>query len=192
MSRTRSKFCDSRSKSLFSLFRSTLECHTLLYQEVVPSLMTYLMKWCSYLSLSIYLRAVRARECWGCISLWWSNILKQLILFWNPKTLAALLAWLVIISSSWVVCVAKSIRSGAPSVNELDSCRNSQDHIFSWKASSLSQLVTFVTMDPNEVPLSPRDTSQVGHACADCCEMVGCCLQFSRYVMCATVRPVVE
>ena len=41
-------------RSHFILFCSTLECHTLIYQEVELSLTTYLMKWCSYISLSTY------------------------------------------------------------------------------------------------------------------------------------------
>ena len=46
----RSKYCNPQNKRLvLLLFYSTLECHTLSYPNVLLSLMTYLMKWCSYL-----------------------------------------------------------------------------------------------------------------------------------------------
>ena len=74
-----------------------------------------------------------------------------------------------IIELSCLCCQVHSFRC-TPSVNELDSCLNSQDHIFPLKSKVfLLQPVTFVAVYPNEVPLSPRVKSQVGHACANCC-----------------------
>ena len=49
----RSKYCNPQTQRLVELlFCSTLECPTLLYQEVVLSLMTYLMKFLIHLPQS--------------------------------------------------------------------------------------------------------------------------------------------
>jgi hypothetical protein len=65
---TRSKWCNSQNiSSMQLLLCSTLEYHTLLYQEVVLSLMTFLMKWCSYTSLLTLSPSWSCLECWVCI-----------------------------------------------------------------------------------------------------------------------------
>jgi hypothetical protein len=67
ISRTRSKCCNPQNiSSMQLLLCSTLEYHTPLYQEVVPSLMTFLMKWCSYISLLTLSLSCLCLECWVC------------------------------------------------------------------------------------------------------------------------------
>jgi hypothetical protein len=75
ISRTRSKCCNQQNMSSMQLLLcSTLEYHTLLYQEVVPSLMASLMKWCSYTPLLTLSLSWSCLECWVCILLWPSEI----------------------------------------------------------------------------------------------------------------------
>ena len=68
----------------------------------------------------------------------------------------------------------------------------SRPHLFLESQVFLSQPVTFVAVDPNEVPcllgLKPKLVMHVWIVI----EMVGCCLQFSKYVMYATVCLVLE
>jgi hypothetical protein len=78
ISRTRSKWCNLQNLSSMQLLLcSTLEYHTLLYQEVVQSLMTFLMKWCSYTSLLTLSLSWSCLECWVCILMWLSQILSN-------------------------------------------------------------------------------------------------------------------
>jgi hypothetical protein len=86
--RTRSKYCNPQNmRHMQLLLCSTLEYHTLLYQEVVPSLMTFLMKWCSYTSLSPFLWAVRAWNVGYAKLMWPSQILSTLYCFEIQGTL---------------------------------------------------------------------------------------------------------
>jgi hypothetical protein len=75
ISRITLKCCNPQNiSSMQLLLCSTLEYHTLLYQEVMPSLMTFLMKWCSSTSLLTFLRAGHAWNVCVRILLWLSEI----------------------------------------------------------------------------------------------------------------------
>jgi hypothetical protein len=105
ISRTRSKCCNPQNMSSMQLLLcSTLEYHTLLYQEVVPSLMTFLMKWCSYTSLLTLSLSWSCLECWLCILLWPSEISSKSYCFEIQGPLH--LAWLVnrSLSEVWLCC----------------------------------------------------------------------------------------
>jgi hypothetical protein len=92
VSRTRSKWCNPQNMSSMQLLLcSTLEYHTLLYQEVVPSLMTFLMKWCSYTSCPPFLWAFRA---WNVGYANWCGHLRFLaiLIALKPKEICVILS----------------------------------------------------------------------------------------------------
>jgi hypothetical protein len=138
ISRTGSKWCNPQNMSSMQLLLcSTFEYHTLLYQEVVRSLMTFLMKWCSYTSLLTLSPSWSCLECWVCILMWPSKILSKLYCFEIQGPLH--LAWLVHRSLSKVwLCFQVCTFRHTSSVKELGLCQNSQDHIaFLVKQNSL-------------------------------------------------------
>jgi hypothetical protein len=109
--RTRSKCCNSQNMSSMQLLLcSTLEYHTLLYQEVVPSIMASLMKWCSYTSLLTLSPSGSCLECWACILLWPSEIHSKSYCFEIPRTFLSFLAWLVnrSLSEVWLCCQVRN------------------------------------------------------------------------------------
>jgi hypothetical protein len=113
ISRTRSKSCNPQNiSSMQLLLCSTLEYHTLLYQEVVPSLMTFLMKWCSYTSLLTLSPSWSCLECCACVLMWPSKIFSKSYCFEIPRPFMSFLAWLVNRSLSKVSLCCQVRNSG--------------------------------------------------------------------------------
>ena len=97
--------------------------------------MTYLVKWCSYTSLSSFPRATCVRNVGDAY--WCSNriLLAIVVVVLKSKDFHGTLIMIGshTIELSCLCCQVHSFRY-TPSVNELDLRRNFQDHILSWKA----------------------------------------------------------
>jgi hypothetical protein len=107
ISKTKSKWCNPQNMSSMQLLLcSNLEYHTLLYQEVVPSLMTSLMKWCSYTSLLTLSPSWSCLECRVCVLMWPSESLSNSYCFSSQGHFLSFLGWLVnrSLSKVWLCC----------------------------------------------------------------------------------------
>ena len=141
----RSKFCDSRSKSLFSFCSVPPGSVTLFYIKRLC-----LVSWRTWWSDALTLPYPSTSELLGLENVggayWCGNrIFLAIVIALKSKDFDGTLSMIgnQIIKPSCLCCQVHLFRC-TPSVNKLDSCRNSQDHIVPlWKARFLSPSVTY-------------------------------------------------
>ena len=127
ISRTRSKCCNPQNMMhMYILFCSTLEYHTLLHKEVMPSLVVILLKWCSYTSLVTLSPSCSCLGMLGCERWCGHPMFLTILIALKSNDICVILSWLVnrSLSEVWPCCQVRC--SGAhSSVKELGSFQSS-------------------------------------------------------------------
>ena len=180
ISRTRSKVCDSRSKSLSSFCSVPPWSVTVFYIK-----RSCLVSWRTWWSDALTLPYPSTSELLGLENVedgsrCGNRIFLAVVIVLDPRTLVALLAWLVTHLSSWVVCMAKSISfRWTPSVKRVRFLSNSQDHLlfFEKQVSSRNQWLCRYGSEWSSLCLLGLNHKFVMHTCI--IELVGCHLWFS-------------